>query len=137
MNNQGAFVIQLFNFSSAEGAVVNSNIVHDAIGDNITGIVRTKLAKPESFAVPITDIPVTFKSEELWPFNTVYIPEASVALENELINTEPPVSKETVNVPINVIGLEKFKFTNKGKYNFETPLNEAIERVLRKKTALD
>lgn len=33
--------------------------------------------------------------------------------------------------------LEKFKFTNKGKYNYETPLNEAIERVLRKKTALD
>lgn len=33
--------------------------------------------------------------------------------------------------------LEKFKFTSLGKYNYEKPLNEAIDRILRSKTALD
>ena len=32
---------------------------------------------------------------------------------------------------------KKFEFVNAGTYHFETPLNEAIERVLRNKTALD
>lgn len=32
--------------------------------------------------------------------------------------------------------LKKICFKSEGDYNFETPLNEAIERVLRKKSAL-
>lgn len=31
---------------------------------------------------------------------------------------------------------KKFKFINEGKYNYEKPLNEAVERLLRKKTAI-
>ncbi|MGD2034989.1 MAG: DUF4325 domain-containing protein [Bacteroidales bacterium] len=33
--------------------------------------------------------------------------------------------------------LEKFKFTSMGDYNYEKPLNEAIDRILRSRTALD
>ena len=33
--------------------------------------------------------------------------------------------------------LQKFKFTSLGEYNYEKPLNEAIDRILRSKTALD
>jgi len=32
---------------------------------------------------------------------------------------------------------EKFNFKNDGKYNYEKPLKEAVERILREKTALD
>ncbi len=32
--------------------------------------------------------------------------------------------------------LRKFHFSNLGDYNYEKPLNEAIDRILRKKTAL-
>ena len=32
--------------------------------------------------------------------------------------------------------LKKIHFTSEGDYNYETPLNEAIERVLRKNSAL-
>lgn len=32
---------------------------------------------------------------------------------------------------------EKFEFINEGQYSFEKSLNEAIDRLLRKKTALD
>lgn len=33
--------------------------------------------------------------------------------------------------------LEKFKFSSLGDYDYEKPLNEAIDRILRSKTALD
>lgn len=33
--------------------------------------------------------------------------------------------------------LNKFEFINEGSYSFEKSLNEAIDRLLRKKTALD
>lgn len=33
--------------------------------------------------------------------------------------------------------LEKFSFISKGDYIYEKPLNEAIDRILRSKTALD
>jgi len=32
---------------------------------------------------------------------------------------------------------EKFNFTNEGKYNYEKPLASAVNRILRKTTALD
>ena len=32
---------------------------------------------------------------------------------------------------------QKFNFINEGKYNYEKPLKEAINRILREKTALD
>ena len=32
--------------------------------------------------------------------------------------------------------LRKFKFTSQGEYQYERTLNEAIERILRKKTAI-
>jgi hypothetical protein len=32
--------------------------------------------------------------------------------------------------------LAKYKFTSKGKYKIDKPLNEAIDRILREKTAL-
>ena len=35
------------------------------------------------------------------------------------------------------IFFNKMVFINKGKYQFEKPLNEAIDRILREKTALD
>ena len=33
--------------------------------------------------------------------------------------------------------LDKFEFNSEGRYNYEKPLNEAIQRILRKNTALD
>lgn len=33
--------------------------------------------------------------------------------------------------------LEKFEFTSEGEYDCNKPLNEAIDRILRSKTALD
>lgn len=33
--------------------------------------------------------------------------------------------------------IEKFNFTSQGDYVYEKPLNEAIDRILRSKTALD
>ncbi|MDN3724967.1 DUF4325 domain-containing protein [Aequorivita sp. SDUM287046] len=32
---------------------------------------------------------------------------------------------------------DKFKFINEGNYNYQKPLDEAVTRILRKKTALD
>ena len=32
--------------------------------------------------------------------------------------------------------LKKFKFTSQGSYNYERPLNEAIDRILRSKSAI-
>ena len=32
---------------------------------------------------------------------------------------------------------EKFKFVNLGRYQYQKPLNEAIDRILRENTALD
>lgn len=32
---------------------------------------------------------------------------------------------------------EKFKFTSEGEYDYKKPLDEAIDRILRSKTALD
>ncbi len=44
---------------------------------------------------------------------------------------------ENVVNKLNRDGFEKkFKFINQGQYNFQKPLDEAIERLLRKKTAL-
>lgn len=33
--------------------------------------------------------------------------------------------------------LDKFEFNSEGRYNYEKPLNEAIQRILRNNTALD
>jgi STAS-like domain of unknown function (DUF4325) len=67
--------------------------------------------------------------------------EVIVIIPDNIYSIGPSFFEELFINSIKKLGkekfLEKFKFTNKGKYNFETPLNEAIERVLRKKTALD
>lgn len=45
---------------------------------------------------------------------------------------------ENVVIKLDKAGFfNKFIFVNEGNYNYEKPLNEAIERLLRKKTALD
>lgn len=50
-------------------------------------------------------------------------------LEELFVNVVKKLGKEEFH--------RKFRFSNLGDYNFEKPLNEAIDRILRKKTALD
>lgn len=49
--------------------------------------------------------------------------------EELFVNVVTRLGKEKFN--------EKFEFQNDGDYNYLKPLNEAIERILREKTAID
>ena len=49
--------------------------------------------------------------------------------EEFLVNVVKKLGKETF--------LNKFKFTSEGDYEFDSPLNQAIDRILKNQTALD
>jgi len=50
-------------------------------------------------------------------------------LEEFLVNVVTKLGKDKF--------LERFHFTSQGDYEFEMPLNQAIDRILKNKTALD
>ncbi len=67
--------------------------------------------------------------------------EVNIIIPDNIYSIGPSFFEELFINAIKKLGkekfLEKFKFTNKGNYNYKSSLEEAIERVLRKKTALD
>ncbi len=67
--------------------------------------------------------------------------EVNVTIPDDIYSIAPSFLEEFFVNVIRKLGKEKFlvkfKFNNKGEYDYETALHEAIERVLRKKTALD
>ncbi len=77
------------------------------------------------------------KLDEMEPCNEtieIIIPENIYSInpsffEELFVNVVKKLGKEAF--------LKKFKITSVGDYDFEKPLNEAIERILRSKTALD
>ena len=67
--------------------------------------------------------------------------EVYFVIPDNIYSINPSFFEELFENVVDKLGKEsffkKFVFINEGKYNFEKPLNEAIERLLRKKTALD
>ena len=67
--------------------------------------------------------------------------EIYFVIPDNIYSINPSFFEELFENVVNKLGKEdffkKFIFSSEGKYNFEKPLNEAIERLLRKKTALD
>ena len=64
-----------------------------------------------------------------------------VIIPDNIYSINPSFFEELFFNVVNKLGkesfLSKFEFQNKGEYNFQKPLIEAIERILRKKTAID
>jgi STAS-like domain of unknown function (DUF4325) len=63
-----------------------------------------------------------------------------VIIPSNIYSINPSFFEELFFNVVNKLGkeefLKKFEFSNLGEYNFEKPLNEAIERILRTKTAI-
>ena len=66
--------------------------------------------------------------------------EVKIIIPNNIYSINPSFFEELFVNIIKRLGkenfLKKIHFTSEGDYNYETPLNEAIERVLRKNSAL-
>lgn len=66
--------------------------------------------------------------------------EIEVIIPDNIYSINPSFFEELFFNVVNKLGkinfLKKFKFTNLGEYNYNKPLNEAIERILRTKTAI-
>lgn len=66
--------------------------------------------------------------------------EIQIIIPNNIFSINPSFFEELfVNVVTKLgkdVFLQKFKFTSMGPYNYEKPLNEAIQRILRNNTAL-
>jgi hypothetical protein len=64
-----------------------------------------------------------------------------IIIPNNIYSINPSFFEELFDNVVTKLGkemfLQKFKFTSQGNYNYEKPLIEAIERILRNKTALD
>lgn len=62
-------------------------------------------------------------------------------IPDNIYSINPSFFEELFENVVNKLGKEgfykKFNFVSSGQYNFEKSLNEAIDRLLRKKTALD
>ena len=67
--------------------------------------------------------------------------EVIFIIPDNIYSINPSFFEELFENVVNKLGKEeffnKFNFINEGRYNFEKPLHEAIERLLRKKTAID
>jgi hypothetical protein len=63
-----------------------------------------------------------------------------IIIPNNVYSINPSFFEELFFNVVNKLGklqfLNKFTFTNLGEYNYNKPLNEAIERILRTKTAI-
>lgn len=90
-----------------------------------TGRDRGKKVRIES---KIDNIEKEFESVEIIIPENIYSINPSF-FEELFVNVVTKLGKDEF--------LEKFKFTSLGEYNYEKPLNEAIDRILRSKTALD
>ena len=66
--------------------------------------------------------------------------EINIVIPTNIYSINPSFFEELFFNVVNKLGkeafLNKFKFSNEGAYNYSKPLNEAIERILRTKTAL-
>lgn len=69
-------------------------------------------------------------------FDTVYF-----VIPDNIYSINPSFLEELFENVVDKLGKErffqKFQFINQGKYNFSKSLDEAIQRLVRKKTALD
>ena len=67
--------------------------------------------------------------------------EVIIVIPDNLYSINPSFFEELFVNVVTKLGkekfYEKFNFKNDGKYNYEKPLKEAVERILREKTALD
>jgi hypothetical protein len=63
-----------------------------------------------------------------------------IIIPTNIYSINPSFFEELFFNVVNKLGkelfLSKFEFSNLGEYNFEKPLNEAIERILRTQTAI-
>jgi hypothetical protein len=66
--------------------------------------------------------------------------EVEIIIPDNIYSINPSFFEELFFNVVNKLGkinfLNKFIFTNLGEYNYVKPLNEAIERILRTKTAI-
>jgi hypothetical protein len=66
--------------------------------------------------------------------------EVNIIIPDNIYSINPSFFEELFLNAVLKLGregfLEKFKFTSLGNYNYLKPLNEAIIRILRKKTAI-
>ena len=66
--------------------------------------------------------------------------QVNIIIPENIYSIGPSFLEELFFNVIKKLGKEKFfikfKFVHNGKYDYKTPLNEAIERVLRKTTAI-
>ena len=64
----------------------------------------------------------------------------NIVIPDNIYSINPSFFEELFTNVVDKLGREdfkkKFKFINQGDYDFEKELNEAIDRLLRKKTAL-
>jgi len=67
--------------------------------------------------------------------------EIIIVIPDNLYSINPSFFEELFVNVVSKLGekdfYNKFKFENTGDYNYEKPLKEAVERILREKTALD
>ena len=65
----------------------------------------------------------------------------TIIIPDNLYSINPSFFEELFVNVVTKLGKEnfynKFIFRNEGKYNYEKPLKEAVERILRENTALD
>lgn len=77
------------------------------------------------------------KIDELELENT----EITIVIPDNLYSINPSFFEELFVNVVSKLGrkgfYEKFKFKNSGNYNYLKPLTEAVDRILREKTALD
>ena len=65
-------------------------------------------------------------------------PKIKVVVPDDIYSINPSFLEEFFVNVVQKLGKEEFleKFEFEGKYNIQKPLNEAIDRILRKKTAI-
>jgi restriction endonuclease Mrr len=67
--------------------------------------------------------------------------EVEIVIPDNLYSINPSFFEELFVNVVSKLGrkefFRKFKFTNQGDYNYYKPLEEAVNRILREKTALD
>jgi len=112
----------------------NNNIINledyrvkqgDKISKVFTGRDRGEYVRKQS---QIDIIEQNYDSVEIIIPNNIYSINPSF-FEELFVNVVKKLGKEYF--------IEKFKFNSLGDYNYEKPLDEAIDRILRSKTALD
>ncbi|MDL2245954.1 DUF4325 domain-containing protein [Parabacteroides sp. OttesenSCG-928-J18] len=65
----------------------------------------------------------------------------NIVIPNNIYSINPSFFEEFLVNVVKKLGkdifLEKFNFTSEGDYQYSDPLNQAIDRILKNKTALD